>query len=91
MPMKNPPRHVKRAWNLSTRYKMTPAQHAEIMASQGGKCAICGNVPSRPVVDHDHGTGKVRGILCHGCNIKLPAVEDAVFLRAALAYIGAAP
>ena len=31
---------------------------------------------------------KVRGILCHGCNIKLPAVDDPVYLASALRYLG---
>lgn len=48
----------------------------------------CGCEPRRPVVDHDHETGIVRGIICHACNIKLPAVEDAGFLAAALRYLG---
>lgn len=88
MPMKNPPKDVKRKWNLATRYGISPARYDEIMASQAGLCAICALPPARPVVDHCHVTKQVRGILCHGCNIKLPAVDDAVYLASALRYLG---
>jgi len=50
---------------------LTPAQHAEMLNNQHGVCAICGKIQKgkRPlVVDHDHETGKVRGLLCYGCN-----------------------
>jgi len=74
--------------NLWTRYRMRP-EDAEAMAeAQGGLCGICGEKPQRPVIDHNHETGAVRGLLCHGCNIKLPAVEDKGFLEAALRYLG---
>lgn len=87
MPTKNPTAAMKRRWNLSSRYGLTPEQYAEIMSRNGGVCGICGGKPARPVLDHCHKTGKVRGVLCHGCNIKLPAVEDATFRAAALAYL----
>lgn len=88
MPLKNPSKDVKRKWNLSTRYGISPDAWAALMQSQQGLCAICQTPPTRPVVDHDHATGKVRGILCHGCNIKLPAVDDTEFLASALRYLG---
>lgn len=66
---------------------MTPERWQELFDSQGGRCAICRCVPVRPVVDHDHATGRVRGILCHGCNIILPAIEDEAFCAAALSYL----
>ena len=59
-----------------------------MIAGQGGVCALCGEEPQRPVVDHNHETGAVRGVICQRCNIKLPAVEDATFLASALAYLG---
>src|SRR5258708_3440409 len=53
------------------RYDLTPEQHAKMLYDQKGVCAICGKLPQgkRPlVVDHHHDSGKVRGLLCYGCN-----------------------
>jgi hypothetical protein len=77
----------KRRWSLATRYGITPQRFDEMLAAQHGLCAICGKEPARACIDHDHATGRVRAILCHRCNIKLPAVESAEFLQAALAYL----
>ena len=66
-----------RARHLKHRYGLTPAAHAELLAAQGGKCAVCGDLENdrtpghwrgRLCVDHDHDTGKVRGLLCNDCN-----------------------
>lgn len=84
-------RHItperRRRTQLKHRYGLTPEDVDGMLAAQGGRCAICRSVPTRPVVDHDHTTGAVRGILCHGCNIKLPAAEDTAFLSKARAYL----
>ncbi len=77
----------KKRWNLKRRYGMTPADYESILASQNGECAMCGEYPQRPCVDHNHETGQVRGILCHRCNIGLPYVEDETFRRRAIAYL----
>ena len=53
---------------------------------QEGVCALCGKNESHPVkkggdavrslaIDHDHGTGKVRGLLCMRCNTALYQLE----------------
>jgi hypothetical protein len=49
-----------------------------LAASQDGKCAICKQPERRTslCVDHDHVTGRVRGLLCHRCNIVLGFVND---------------
>lgn len=75
---------------LKQRYGMTSADKANLLASQGGECAICGYAPTRAVIDHCHTSGKVRGVLCHRCNIRLPAIEDRDFLAGALRYLGRA-
>lgn len=51
-------------------YGLTPAQYAELLRRQGGKCAICRARPKskRLAVDHDHKSGAVRGLLCSRCN-----------------------
>lgn len=78
---------MKRKWLLKSRYGLTPEGYDRIFSSQGGRCAICREVPARPCVDHDHDSGAVRGILCHHCNIRLPAVEDASYRRPAMEYL----
>jgi hypothetical protein len=41
--------------------------YTELYDLQGGRCGICGTDESL-VIDHDHRTGFVRGLLCRGCN-----------------------
>lgn len=36
---------------------------------QDGRCAVCGSSSGPLVIDHDHDTGKVRGLLCRSCNV----------------------
>lgn len=77
----------KRKHNLKTRYGLTEADYDEMLEKQRGLCALCGDEMKRPVVDHCHETGKVRGILCHPCNIKLPAIEDMGWVMLAWGYL----
>lgn len=72
------------------RYNIVPQDHTDMLIAQNGVCAICSKPPAgkRPlVVDHDHHTGKVRGLLCYGCNRLLVLLDDQALLTAALAYI----
>lgn len=82
------PADARRAQNIKARYGLKPEDVEEMLALQGGVCAICAKPPQRACIDHDHQTGRVRGILCHPCNIALPAVENTDYLRAALIYLG---
>lgn len=80
----------RRKWNLSMRYGLSEQDYGDMLDRQKGLCALCGCPLNKPVVDHDHGTNTVRGIICHGCNIKLPAIEDAGWMMLALAYLSEA-
>lgn len=55
--------------------------------AQDGRCAICGDLPKRLCIDHDHKTGRVRGLLCIQCNARLAYVEDPDWMAAATRYL----
>jgi len=58
--------------HLMRKYNMTQEDYDKMFAEQNGKCKICGREASTMkiplVVDHDHDTGKPRGLLCSPCN-----------------------
>lgn len=72
------------------RYDLTPEQHQQMLNEQNHVCAICHKPPNgkRPlVVDHRHSDGKVRGLLCYGCNRALHILESVELLKAAMSYL----
>ena len=70
-------------------YGLTAEQYEALLAHQGGVCAICGGERRyRLNVDHDHVTGRVRGLLCRRCNKLLRDVRDnSVVLARAAHYV----
>jgi hypothetical protein len=90
---KRNPEMVELYWHRKNckRYGLTVESYAGLEAAQGGLCLICMK-PSRNgkrlSVDHDHKTGKVRGLLCHVCNQGLGYFyDDPELLRLAAAYL----
>lgn len=67
---------------LLKRYGITELEYSEILAKQGGHCALCPATTFLPgqnkslAVDHDHASGKVRGLLCQPCNLMLGYARD---------------
>ena len=61
-----------RAYHLKKTYNITEEDFQEMLLKQEGKCLICGKShkeASRGLhIDHDHSTGKIRGLLCSKCN-----------------------
>jgi hypothetical protein len=72
---------------LRDRYGIGAADVAALVEAQTGLCAVCRQKPAVQV-NHDHMTGKVRGILCDGCNGGLGAFnEDPELLERAAQYL----
>lgn len=56
-----------RHYHLKHRYGLGVSDFDELVSDQSGVCPICGKADPEHV-DHDHATGRVRGILCFNCN-----------------------
>lgn len=73
------------------RYGITIAERDALLAEQGGVCAICKSPDPKCRngwhLDHNHGTGVVRGVLCQTCNTGLGAIERPGFVDAAQVYL----
>jgi hypothetical protein len=67
-------------------YGLGPADFDALIVLQRGRCPICEEPLVKPVIDHDHRSGAVRGLLCGACNRGLGHFQDAPDLcdRAAL-------
>ena len=68
------------------KYNLTEDEYQGILQAQGWACAICGG--DAEAVDHDHTTGRVRGILCRKCNTGLGHfVDSEANLKSAITYL----
>lgn len=57
-------------------YGITLEDYERIYNKQEGCCKLCGIEEEKLVVDHDHKTNLVRGLLCHSCNVGLGHFKD---------------
>ncbi len=59
-------------------YGLSELHYMMLKEAQDNCCAICNrSLPhNKEDVDHDHKTGKVRGLLCHNCNIGIGLFQD---------------
>jgi hypothetical protein len=82
--------------HLVYKFKKNKEWYEATLESQGSACAICGSVSPKGnqktlmsfCVDHDHETGKVRGLLCHPCNTAIGSLGDSTErLRLAITYL----
>ena len=83
-----------RAWRKrNPGYGLTAGDVIAMLAAQDGGCAICGHKPDstsdrRLAIDHDHETGRVRGLLCYRCNTAIGLLgDDPERLRRAADYL----
>lgn len=71
-------KHPENNWNykMRFRYRLSREEFDSMIVKQNGKCAICRLDMTKPHIDHDHVTGKIRGLLCRTCNIGLGMFRD---------------
>lgn len=87
------------AWQIKRKYGLAMDEYIAMLEIQGGGCSICGarqsqlwrEVVRQPLlIDHDHETGKVRGLLCDHCNRGLGQFrDDPALLHKAAEYLEA--
>jgi Cft2 family RNA processing exonuclease len=88
-------RIAKRATAIKRKYGIDYDDFIALLKSQNNKCGVCKTEFSKnvsepeklPCIDHDHKTGKIRGILCRKCNRILEIVEDKVLAGKANIYL----
>lgn len=88
--------------SLLRKLGLTQERLDAIKEKQGGRCAICLNIPEPTprqliapvpglVIDHDHDTGRFRGLICIKCNAGIGMfLDDPERLRRAIGYLEAA-
>ena len=91
-----------KGYQLKYKFGITIEEYDLLLEAQGGTCALCDGLNNirkkstysgNPVamalsVDHNHKTGKVRGLLCNGCNTSLGKFrDDPVLLKKAIKYL----
>jgi hypothetical protein len=78
-----------RKYNLKHRYGITEDDYHKMVENQQHKCKICGNKPQKRLyVDHCHETKRIRGLLCHQCNVALGHMnDDPQRLEKAISYL----
>lgn len=86
----------RRWWQRKGRFArvgITEADYWQAVSVQANKCLVCPRLGEQSrggklVVDHDHKTGRFRGLLCHNCNVALGLVgESTTTLKALISYI----
>lgn len=75
------------AYELMKNYGITTDQYWAQFRAQGGLCKICRHPPGKKKlgVDHDHVTGKIRGLLCHTCNSAIGYAKESLGLALEMA------
>lgn len=82
-----------RWWDIKKKYGISKEQYEQLLQKQNNKCSICGveHIDShrkRLFIDHNHETGKIRGLLCQPCNTGLGHFKDnPVLLKKAVQYL----
>jgi len=77
---------------LKRKYNLSIEEYNTLFLIQEGRCYICerhqSECKTKFAVDHDHITGKVRGLLCNKCNLGLGSFNDSIkLLKKAILYL----
>jgi hypothetical protein len=75
------------AWRRMNLYGLSSEAYYTLLGEQGGACAVCGSddwLTRVPHVDHNHITGRARGIVCRKCNLALGMIDDDVNIAKSL-------
>ena len=92
-PLRGRCKECARDYSYQTKYNFSTAEYEDMYSKQGGVCAICQAPQSNKrfkhlCVDHDHGTGVVRGLLCDPCNRAIGLMKDDIkLLSNAIEYL----
>lgn len=82
--------YLKAKWR-QFRYKCSQEHFNDLLRTQNNACAICEKcfeTNSRPCVDHNHATGKIRGLLCQNCNAAIGMLkEDTEIAKRLITYL----
>lgn len=93
-------KHEQTKWYYRRKHNITLEERDALLASQDYKCAICedtikffdgvraARTGGSAVIDHCHGSGRIRGVLCGHCNTGIGAMKDNVdSLKRAIEYL----
>lgn len=90
-PPRSPEAAFQRGLGPALKGKITLTEYHVLLMDQDGRCAVCRQEPPdnrRLAIDHCHGLGRIRGLLCDRCNRAIGALGDtAAGVRAALDYL----
>lgn len=77
-----------RNYHLKYKYKITLEDYNKLYEEQEGRCAICRKHYEKLLIDHDHNTNQIRGLLCNKCNLGLGHFKDfSGYLLRAIEYL----
>ena len=86
-----------RASRIKHRYGITIEQYQKMVEERNNLCDVCGNPPSESntrahwnkklCIDHNHDTGRVRGLLCNDCNLAVGYGKTPDILERAAKYL----
>lgn len=80
-------------------FRVSKKDYSNLLEIQNNVCAICNKpetiinghknrIPKRLAIDHCHKTGKIRGLLCHKCNVSIGAMRESIkILQSAIEYL----